>query len=149
MSFHLYLCPQAVLAINYNFTNWGKSSLSQHVFGNTAFYFNRVIQFLRIQSLPNMSTLNTGSPSGKRVLESVVKFLAFQRIRTSWAALTRWKLCPCPLEAIIITSSCSDRKPTPASDWLPQVIVYIWGRHFLTSHFAPSWLLPDNPSVML
>lgn len=68
----------------------------------------------------------------------------------SRAAPARWKLCPCPLEAITITSSCSDRKPAPASDeLLPHGAVYIWGQHFLTSHSAPSWLLLDNLSVML
>lgn len=50
MSFHLYLYPQAVSAINYNFTNWGKSSLSQCAFGSRAFCFSGVIPFLRIQS---------------------------------------------------------------------------------------------------
>ena len=60
-----------------------------------------------------MSTLDTGSPNGKDVLEGVVKFVAFQGTRVSQAALPGWKLCPSPPWAIMTTSSCSDRKPTP------------------------------------
>ena len=37
MSFHLYLYLQAISAINYNFTNWGKNSPSQHAFGKRYF----------------------------------------------------------------------------------------------------------------
>ena len=119
MSFHLYLYPQAVLAINYNFTNWGKSSPSQHVCGQRIFYFNRVIQFLRIQSLSNMSTLNI-SPRWQagpwRCCETHRRSGDLHGLQ-----LVRMERCPDadPHPGRSHPPSSSDRKPTPQGTHSP------------------------------
>lgn len=149
MSFHLYLHPQAVLAINYNFTNWGKSSLSQCAFGSRVFYFHRIIQCLKIQSLPNMSTLNTGSPNVRQAPGGDVKFLCLGR--STWPGLL-W-----PDGNSVPAHSVRSDPPFPAPMGNPalqltrcqRLLSAASEQHFLTSHFAPSRLLPDNPSVML
>lgn len=119
MSFHLYLYPQAVLPINYNFTNWGKSSPSQYVFGKIIFCFNRVIQFLRIRSLSNTSTLNISprwQAGPRRCCETDRSSGDLRGLQLVWM-----ERCPDPdpHAGRSHPPSSSDRKPTPQGTHSP------------------------------